>query len=171
MPKISSYSSKGTSTNIYCMAKPYTNFWQTSKLSLILIFLYVSKWYQPLFFQRYKYQLLVDDKTIYKGLPDFKNPNNNKRFLSGQWVTFSQKLVQQFCWNFYTSYFMPWMRFLKRFYEFSFQNKKVMTKNVKYCYCVSVPVRVSEHVRISVHFVFLSQFVFLSHFSGYIWSA
>ena len=35
------------------------------------------------------------------------NPNNNKWILSGQWVTFTQKLVHQFCLNFFTSNFMP----------------------------------------------------------------
>ena len=76
-----------------------------------------------------------------------QNPNNNKWFLSGQWVTFSQKLVHPFCLNFSTSCLMPQMRFLKRFYEIPLTNKKVMAKNVKFCYCVSapVPVRVSEH--------------------------
>ena len=39
------------------------------------------------------------------------------------------------------------MKFLKRFYEIPLTNKKVMARNVKFCYCVSapVPVRVSEH--------------------------
>ena len=80
------------------------------------------------------------------------NPTNNKWNLCVGWYHFFQKLVHQFCSSFNICCGFVGRRFLKKFYEIPFTNKKVMAKNVQFCYCVSVPVRMSQHVRICVPF-------------------
>ena len=50
--------------------------------------------YQPLFFQRYKYQLFVDDKTIYQLLANFKNKPKYCIFLCKKLIPRLSNLVK-----------------------------------------------------------------------------
>ena len=102
---ISPCSSKGTGTNCLWMTKPYTNSWQTSRISLNLGFFMLEINFTTFKFGHkkslvskiHKRQFFLDNKAIYQLLENFKT--KLKSWLEIHWT----------CFNFVKFWLIDWL--------------------------------------------------------------